>query len=362
MSNYPGRPGLQQRVLPAYRVPFFDLLAESCTGGMSLFAGNPRPDEMIASGVLQISKFTQAHNIHLFGGPLYVCYQRGLMSWLKEWNPDSLIVEANPRYLATPSAVRWMHARGRKVLGWGLGAPALNPSQSWGGNKRRITFINQFDGMISYSQRGAQEYAALGFPREKIFVAPNAVSPAPVRSPDHGRRAMDRATILFVGRLQARKRVDHLLRACSEIDPNPRLIIVGNGPERARLQSLAQQIYPAAEFTGEKHGEELIPFFAETDLFVLPGTGGLAVQQAMSHGLPVIVAQGDGTQDDLVRAGNGWQIPAEDYPALLAAMKNALSDMARLRKMGAESFRIVAEEINIQRMADAFVNALNSIG
>ena len=81
----------------------------------------------------------------------------------------------------------------------------------------------------------------------------------------------------------------------------------------------------------------------------------------MSYGLPVIVAKGDGTQDDLVREKNGWQIPPEDYGALLAAMKNALSDMARLRKMGAESFRIVSEEINIQKMADVFVKALNSL-
>jgi hypothetical protein len=41
-------------------------------------------------------------------------------------------------------------------------------------------------------------------------------------------------------------------------------------------------------------------------------------------------------------------------------MKNALSDMARLREMGRESFRIVSEEINIQKMVDVFVDALNA--
>ena len=62
-------------------------------------------------------------NIHLFGGSLYLCYQRGLIDWLEEWNPDALIVEANPRYLSTPSAVKWMHKQDRPVIGWGLGAP-----------------------------------------------------------------------------------------------------------------------------------------------------------------------------------------------------------------------------------------------
>jgi len=144
--------------------------------------------------------------------------------------------------------------------------------------------------------------------------------------------------------------------------PNPpRLVIVGDGPERAGLESLAREVYPSAEFIGSKHGEELKPYFAEADLFVLPGTGGLAVQEAMSHGLPVIVAKGDGTQDDLVREGNGWQIPPDDFDALVAAMKDALSDPARLRSMGDESYRIVSEEINLEKMAEAFVKALNSV-
>jgi glycosyltransferase involved in cell wall biosynthesis len=101
--------------------------------------------------------------------------------------------------------------------------------------------------------------------------------------------------------------------------------------------------------------------FAEADLFVLPGTGGLAVQQAMSFGLPVVVAEGDGTQDDLVRPGNGWRIPAADLEALKAALQEALADAKRLRAMGAESYRIVAEEANLERMVQVFVEALISI-
>ncbi|MDP1779649.1 MAG: glycosyltransferase family 4 protein, partial [Anaerolineales bacterium] len=223
----------------------------------------------------------------------------------------------------------------------------------------RSHFINQFDAMLTYSQRGADEYAALGYPREKIFVAHNSVSPAPTFNVERPTFNV-KPTILFVGRLQARKRVDYLLRACAEIEPRPRLIIIGDGPERAGLESLAKNVYPSAEFIGSKHGAELKPYYEQADLFVLPGTGGLAVQEAMSYGLPVIVAKGDGTQDDLVREGNGWQINPEDYGALVSTMQNALSDMARLRKMGAESYRIVSEEINIQKMVDVFVRALNS--
>ncbi len=363
MNRFHGRLALQQRVLPGYRAPFFDLLASACDGGMSLFTGRPRPGEGITTAKqLQIAKYQIGENIHLFSGSLYLCYQRGLIDWLRNWNPNALIMEANARYLSTSSAIHWMHGRGRPVIGWGLGSPSPSGPLAGFHPIRRLSFLRQFDALIAYSRRGAEEYAALGFPKEKIFVAHNSVSslpsfPFPARPTTFNLRP----NILFVGRLQARKRIDLLLRACAPLGLSPRLVIVGDGPERSRLESLAREIYPSAGFIGARHGAELKPFFTEADLFVLPGTGGLAVQEAMSYGLPVIVAQGDGTQDDLVRKKNGWQIPPDDFDALLSTMKDALSDVARLRRMGEESYRIVKEEINIEKMVETFVRALNEL-
>jgi glycosyltransferase involved in cell wall biosynthesis len=373
MTNvaYPGRLALQQRVLPDYRAPFYDLLAGACAGGMSVFAGSPRSVEEIKTGHLDVARFHAARNLHLFGGPFYLCYQRGILDWLRAWDPSALIVEANPRYLAIPSAVRWMQSRGRPVIGWGLGS-TLRFGQAQRGlsgplagfrQTRRLAFLHRFDALIAYSQRGAESYAALGFPADKIFVARNSVSPRPVWPlPARPTTFRERPNLLFVGRLQARKRLDLLLRACAQIDPQPRLVIVGEGPEREHLQKLAKEIYPSTEFAGARRGLELKPYFTEADLFVLPGTGGLAVQEAMSYGLPVVVARGDGTQDDLVRAANGWQVAPDDLEALLCALRQALADAPRLRRMGAESYRIASEEINIEKMVETFLRALNSIG
>ena len=359
MNHFAGKLAVQQRVLPNYRAPFFDLLASACDGGMSLFTGLPRPSEGITvADTLQVASYKLGQNVHLFGGELYLCRQRGLIDWLEEWNPDALIVEANPRYLSTPAAVRWMHHRERPVIGWGLGAPPVGKLREGG----RVNFLRQFNALISYSQRGADEYASLGFPLDNIFVAHNSVVPSPTWAmPQRPNTFGERPSILFVGRLQFRKNVDLLLGACAELDPQPRLVIVGDGPEREHLESLAEELYPSAEFVGARHGAELKPYFTEADLFVLPGTGGLAIQEAMSYGLPVIVAQGDGTQDDLVREGNGWQIPPDDFDALLATMKDALSDVARLRRMGDASYWIVKEEINTEKMVEVFVRALNQL-
>ena len=367
-AYFSGKLAIQQRVLTPYRAAFFDGLAQACKGGLSVCAGLPRPEESIAVSVsLLTARYTYIHNLHILRGPLYLCYQGGLPAWLAGVDPGALILEANPRYLATPAAVRWMNRRARPVLGWGLGAPASSNFPSLSGKwmeMQRRGFLRQFDGLLTYSRRGAEEYAAFGFPADKIFVAPNAAAPRPTRPvPSRPPAFNGRPNILFVGRLQARKRLDLLLQACAALPEKlqPHLVIVGDGPERESLEALARTVYPLAEFLGAIHGADLVPCFSSADLFVLPGTGGLAVQEAMSYGLPVIMGQGDGTNDQLVRSGNGWQIPPDNLSTLTETLRIALSDVGRLRAMGDESYRIVSEEINLEKMVDVFVEALNRL-
>jgi glycosyltransferase involved in cell wall biosynthesis len=363
-KSFPGKLALLQRVLPAYRAPFFDLLAGSCQGGLSLCAGEPRLNEgILTTRELKSANLTHIQNLHLFSGRMYLCWQTGLRGWLDSEEPDALVVEANPRYLSTSQVFQWRKKRSRPVIGWGLGAPEFSGGMDWIRRAGRARFIRKFDALITYSQRGAAEYRDLGFPPDRIFIAPNAVSPRPqhpmlVRPASFKVRPM----VLFVGRLQSRKRVDLLVHACSALPPGlqPRLVVIGEGPEQNNLQLLADRVYPSTEFPGPRHGVDLLPFFEEADVFVLPGSGGLAIQEAMSHGLPVIVAEGDGTQSDLVRPANGWQIPSDDLNALAATLGTALADATRLRKMGTESYRIVTEEINLEKMVAVFLQVLET--
>jgi len=365
--TFPGKLALQQRVLPAYRASFLEHLAASCLGGLSVFAGAPLDVEGINPVYsLERAELVQARNWHVKdpSSALFLCWQGGLLRWLEETQPAALVVEANPRYPVTRSAIRWMHRRGRPVVGWGLGAPPLRGRFSAMRRRERLSLLRSLDAIIAYSRTGAEQYRQLGLPPERVFVASNAADPAPKTPPPiRSSRLFENASVLFVGRLQSRKRIDLLLQACARLPVNmqPRLVIVGDGPARADLESLAQQVYPKAEFVGARHGAALESYFEAADLFVLPGTGGLAVQQAMARALPVIVAQGDGTQDDLVRPENGWQLPPGDLEALTITLLSALSDPIRLRQMGRESYRIVREEVNIQSMVRVFVQVLNQV-
>lgn len=360
-----GRVGIVQRVLTPYRVPLFEQLASRCQDGLSVASGRPRAAESleVAESIAGVTTHT-LENRHYGRGVWYFCWQSGLVSWLRAWNPDVLIVEANPRYVSTPVAISWMQRRGRKVLGWGLGTQPVTHGLYRLRRLLRPGFLRMFDGLIAYGTRAAEEYAAAGMARERIYVAHNASQSRPRGSPvRHARDADTRPRVLFVGRLTPTKRVDLLIRACAALPApvRPTLTIVGEGEERPRLEALARAEYPDAEFVGGRRGAELAAYWEGADLFALPGQGGLAIQEAMTHGLPVIVGEADGTHLDLVRPGNGWVVAPGDLSALTASLADGLSDLARLRRMGQESRRIADEEINLEAMVRRMTETLCAI-
>jgi glycosyltransferase involved in cell wall biosynthesis len=357
-ARFPGKVCLQQRVLPDYRVAFFDTLAERCQGGLSVLAGPPRPGEAITpAGALAAAHLAPAENRLLFGGAASLWTQSGLLEWLAREQPDVLVLEANPRYLSNLTARRWMHAAGKPAIGWGLGAAPAGGLRAW----FRRGYLDGYDALIAYSTLGAVQYRAMGFPAERVFVAPNAASRAGLNMPARDSLRNRRLRLLFVGRLQERKRLDLLLESCGGLEDRTEVRIAGDGPDRSRLEALAGRVSPGAVFLGDLRGEALQAAFAQADLFVLPGTGGLALQQALAFGLPVIAAEGDGSQQDMVTSENGWLVRPGDSEQLRAALKQALAlDERKLRAMGAASFRLAQTRFNLDAMAEAFVTALRT--
>lgn len=361
----PIRIGIQQRVLPSYRIPFFDTLAQDFPGGLCVFAGEPRKEEALNTNArLEHAQHAHGRNIHLFEGKFYMCWQSGLLEWLRQWQPDVLIMEANPRYLTSQAAIRWMKSHGGKVIGWGLGSPKPQGNLTGLRLYLRRRFVSQLDALITYSLKGADEYAQLGIDPGRIFTAPNAVAPKPRHEMPERSKAYSagKPVVLFVGRLQPRKRVDLLIHACARLKQyQPQLWIVGDGPYRHKLEDLAAAHYPETQFYGAKHGKDLEKLMRRADIFALPGTGGLAVQQAMAFGLPVIVGESDGTESDLVRKENGWVLPEASADALAGLLSEALNNLSDLRRMGQASFRIVLEDVNLERMVAAFKRAIESV-
>ncbi len=223
-----------------YRAPFFDSLARALPGELSIFAGEPRPDEAIPQAPsLQAAILIKAGNRYLGRGELSAIWQSGWREWLADADPELMVFEAHPRLLTNRPMLNWMRARGRPVIGWSLG-PVREGRDVFGFLR---SFYRQFSALVVYSQNASQAFQKLGIPAERIFVAPNSVDASfadallsAANARQHARTELgldQRPVVLSVGRLVPQKRVDALLRVCARLGNACQLLIVGDGPDRS---------------------------------------------------------------------------------------------------------------------------------
>ena len=142
----------------------------------------------------------------------------------------------------------------------------------------------------------------------------------------------------YVGRLAAEKQVD-ALAAVADL-PGVRLVVVGEGPERAALESLL----PGALFTGLLRGDDLARATASLDVFVHPGeleTFGQTIQEAHASGVPVVAPAAGGPLDLVRHSHTGWLYPPGDRAALRAHVVDLLGDERKRRAFGSAARRSV---------------------
>jgi glycosyltransferase involved in cell wall biosynthesis len=160
--------------------------------------------------------------------------------------------------------------------------------------------------------------------------------------------------ILFAAKLVPRKRCIDLLEAyfrltkSSGLVPLPYLLIVGDGEQRAMLETRAKQARPGdVRFLGFRNQSELPRFYDLCNVFVLASIDepwGLAINEVMNASRPVIVTDQVGCQRNLVQHGvNGCVIPAGDVNALAQSLQTILANAQSAQAIGAESLRIIAE-------------------
>lgn len=264
---------------------------------------------------------------------LWAAHRRGLKVLLRD---EATLISA-PRGLVKRLLKRWFFA----------------------GLKRLV------DGFLAIGRLNREYYRHYGVPDERIFAVPYAVDNdffrAGAERAAAGREQLrrelglspDRPVILFVSKLEPRKRPADLLAAYIKLTESgavsgpPYLLFVGDGGQRGTLEELVNEKQLAGvRFLGFKNQTELPAYYDLCDVFVLPSVQepwGLVVNEVMNAGRAVIVSDQVGCGPDLVRNGeNGFIFRAGDVAGLAEALTRVLENRETCRLLGQQSLKIIA--------------------
>lgn len=206
---------------------------------------------------------------------------------------------------------------------------------------------------------------ALGVPADRVTVVPMPLDAA-IFTPGDGAR--DNDLLLFVGRLIERKGAEFAVRAVAELRGRGRklrLLVVGDGPERAALERLAGSlgVRAAVSFAGVLPPADVAPLYRRAAALVFPAVTdwkgeqegfGMVLVEAMRSGLPIVATRSGGIPDVIADGATGMLVPERDPAALAAALARLLEHPEEARTLAAAAQADVANRFAPDRIARVF--------
>jgi len=333
-----------QRVVPHYRVPLFAELHRRY--GLRVITSKSAPE----GSFLKLADPTE----HDFAIPADFTYPKPDDPFAARVPVDWIMNTLKPRGLIAEFALRMsssyslplMRRTGRlKRLAFWTHGLQIDQQPLWIRNiairNLRLPLLASADVLATYTESG-RRWAAASLPATPCIALGNALDTAAIE------RAAKAATpirhgqpqLLFIGRFTADKAIPEMLdtfalvqRAC----PGAALTLIGDGPDRAKLERQARERFgEAVLITGALHEErELAPHFLGADLLLMPGAAGLSVNHALAYRLP-IVAFNEGA------VGGPHHHPEIEY--VRAGVSGALVSPATAEAMAAKVVELVASD------------------
>lgn len=341
-----------QREIPHYRIRFFEeLYAQGRARNLDIlvYCAVP-PTQRSASGfryrVLPVRYFGKSKSSSY--------WVQGLVE--ASAGSDIIVAPQELQCLTVP----YLWAKRRQIckawIWWGHGynfQAAVRPSLATSIKESVKGFMtSRADGLITYTERGAEYWRRRGFPSDRVIPYYNTIDVEELRRAaakidetqlwELRRKLMleGKHVLLFSGRLYAEKKVDFLLRAFARLKQscsNVALLIIGDGEERDRLQRLAKELeLQDVHFLGEiVDVKDTVAYFALADLMVLPSMVGLAIVHGFALGLPMITtsAPGHGPEIEYLSKENGVMTRLDicDYAGALEMLVSSHQERATMK-------------------------------
>jgi glycosyltransferase involved in cell wall biosynthesis len=306
--------------------------------------------------VIGDTKFVPVENIETGYSRGYIIASPIVVWPLLKFKPD--VVFASGFSIWTVLAVLFKPIGGWKLV---LVYESSSPNVDFRDSKFRSTvrrWITKFvDTFISNSQRG-KNYLIEG-----LGVAPDNVQAQPYMVPDttallhrldgitENTLDFQRPIFLCVGQIVSRKGIKHLLDACAVLKTqgyvNYTVIMVGDGPQRPELETMAQELglTEQIKWTGWVEYGRLGAFFKEADVFLFPtleDTWGMVLLEAMAFGKPVLCSQWAGAAEMVVPGENGHIFDPYNATETAQVMQYFIDNPDAIKLMGQKSQALIS--------------------
>ena len=234
-----------------------------------------------------------------------------------------------------PGSLRFYHFLLKFLIGW-----------MW--RKSRAVIANS---------RGLAKLAEGSVPSVRVLTIPNGVDSSFFMPPENSAKA-GKLKILFAGRfVDSQKNISMLLWAASRF-PEAELVLVGDGPDKARLAASARRLGlgERVHFPGWLKGEDLLAVYQSADVYVsasrwegMPNT----VLEAMAVGLPLLLSRVAGHEELVEEGRNGFLFDASDERKFLEGMSRLLGDADLWNQMGRAGRAAAVQRHDWARLARA---------
>jgi L-malate glycosyltransferase len=360
------------RFLPQYRVDFYNKLHEdlakegvelSLIYGKSIDGNSLKKDEVDLPWATYVQhKIIRIAGVDFMWQP-YFKYAK---------DKDLVIVEQANKLIINYLLVPLRKFYGFKLALWGHGRNMQINEKSIANKFKRI-LITACDWWFPYTE-GVKKYIIdNGFDSEKISVVQNAIDTIKLckdydELPEEQVIALKQALGiasdhigLYCGGIYAEKRVDFLIEACDKIRmqiPDFHMIIIGSGTDAYKFKE-AQDTRPWLRYLGSKFGNEKVPYFKMSSVFLMPGLVGLAILDCFATKTPMITTTypfHSPEIDYLVNNENGV-ITANDLETYAHGVVSVLQSKEKLQKLvkGCEQARTI---YNNENMVNNFKNGI----
>lgn len=228
--------------------------------------------------------------------------------------------------------------------------------------------------IIAVSEFVARSVADSGLPSSAIRVVYDGVNLPPLATGDSRQRARERwgvtgdgPLIGCVGYLLPEKGQEFLLRALPDIRArfaNCRLLLVGDGSERAHLERLADElgVRTAVHFAGIV--KELDEVYNALDVFVFPSLAeplGSSLLMAMAAGLPVVAVASGAVPEVIESEVSGLLVSRSDQSEIAVAVMRLITDSELAARIGLHAREVIRERFTADRMVEETVRVYNEL-